>query len=272
MPRDRTMTTHEPLSSDLQALREQLFAHPIYGAVDSVPKLRVFMESHAFAVWDFMSLLKRLQADLCPSRVPWTPPKDVAAARFLNEIVLSEESDLDLDGEPAGHLDIYLRAMDEVGADASGFRAFLSLLELGRTVDESLNGIRARKPVRDFVRSTLDMAQNGETVEVAAAFLHGREDPIPTMFEQLLERLGGEGPEAPRFRYYLERHIELDGGSHGPMGEALLERLIAGDAGRAEQAEAAARRAVQARIDLWTGLHAELGSVEGDAYRRLMGV
>lgn len=266
------MTDTKPSPEPLEALRAQLYAHPIYEAVGTVPQLRVFMESHAFAVWDFMSLVKRLQADICPSRVPWTPPKDVAAARFLNEIVLGEESDLDIDGQPAGHLDIYLRAMDEVGADASGFRTFLSLLELGRSVDEGLNGVRARKPVRDFVRTTLDIAQHGQTVEVAAAFLHGREDPIPKMFQQLLGRLEAQGLAAPRFGYYLQRHIELDGDSHGPMGEQLLDRLIAGDAGRAQQAEAAARRAIQARIELWTGLHAELGSVEGEAYRRLMGV
>jgi len=253
-------------------LRDGLFSHPIYGAVDSLPRLRVFMETHCFAVWDFMSLVKRLQADLCPSSYPWVPPADTSAARFINEIVLGEESDLDLDGTPAGHLDIYLRAMDEVGADSSGFRSFLSMLRLGRDFGESLNGIRARKPVRDFVTTTMDIVMNGSTVEVASAFLYGREDPIPRMFQSLLDELKGEGLTAPRFAYYLERHIELDGDHHGPMGEQLLARLIDGDAERQRLAQLAAERAVQARVDLWTGLHAEVEAVEGDAYRKVMGV
>jgi len=257
---------------DLDQLRGELLEHPLYREVRGLPELRVFMESHAFAVWDFMSLLKRLQADLCPARVPWQPPPDVSAARFVNEIVLAEESDLDTDGEPAGHLDMYLSAMDEVGADTSGFRAFLAKLAMGRSVEEGLNAIRARTPVRQFVASTLAVAREGSTVEVAAAFLYGREDPIPAMFRRLLGTLAEEGIAARRFTYYLERHVELDGDSHGPLGQELLERLIGGDERRARAVDRAARRAVLARIGFWDGLRAEVRAAGGEEYRRLMGV
>ncbi|MFT7484495.1 MAG: hypothetical protein ACI9F9_000335 [Candidatus Paceibacteria bacterium] len=253
-------------------LRRDLLEHSLYTRVDSLPRLRVFMESHAFAVWDFMSLLKRLQADLCPSTYPWTPPVDIQSARFINEIVLGEESDLDPNGDPAGHLDIYLRAMDEVGADASGFRSFLAMVSLGRSVPDALNGVRVRKPVRDFVETTMDVALNGSTVEVAAAFLYGREDPIPSMFSHILKVLKDEGLEARLFQYYLQRHIDLDGDSHGPMGERLLARLIGGDPERERLAEATASRVITARIKLWSGLELELGQLEGEGYRRMMGI
>ncbi|MFT5059664.1 MAG: hypothetical protein ACI89E_002450 [Planctomycetota bacterium] len=266
------MTSAALNRSPIPSLRKQLLQHSLYGKVTSLPKLRVFMESHAFAVWDFMCLLKRLQGDLCPSTVPWTPPADVAAARFINEIVLAEESDLGPDGDPAGHLDLYLGAMDEVGADASGFRAFLAMVQLGRPVRDSLHGARARKSVRDFVETTLDIAQNGSTVEVAAAFLYGREDPIPSMFTEILGVLKAEGVEAHLFQYYLQRHIDLDGDSHGPLGMALLERLIAGDPERESAATATAARVIQARIDFWSGLESEVEDHEGAAYKKLMGI
>ena len=63
----------------LTALRAGLLDHPIYAEVASVADLRRFMEDHVFAVWDFMSLLKRLQQDMTCTRVPWFPADNARA-------------------------------------------------------------------------------------------------------------------------------------------------------------------------------------------------
>ena len=55
------------------------------------------------------------------------------------------------------------------------------------------------------------------------------------------------------FIYYIERHIELDGDSHGPMGRELLEGLVAGSPQKDERALRAACNSIKARIDLWNG-------------------
>src|ERR1700739_958021 len=70
----------------LDTLRAQLLDHPVYAEVDSVDDLRSFMEDHVFAVWDFMSLLKRLQQDMTCTRVPWLPADNPRAARLINDI------------------------------------------------------------------------------------------------------------------------------------------------------------------------------------------
>ena len=64
------MSPFESLTKDVQPLRVKLLGHPLYGMIDSLTTLRVFMEYHVFAVWDFMSLLKSLQRSQTRRRNP----------------------------------------------------------------------------------------------------------------------------------------------------------------------------------------------------------
>ena len=69
------------------------------------------MEHHVYAVWDFMSLLKALQSILTCTSPPWRPVGDKKIRRLINSIVLEEESDVDQDGNPSSHFEMYLDAM-----------------------------------------------------------------------------------------------------------------------------------------------------------------
>jgi len=250
-----------PLAARVEAAlaprRSALVAHPLYAAVDSVPRLRRFMGEHVFAVWDFMCLLKRLQRELTCVDVLWRPPPDPVLARFVNEVVLVEESDAVLGG-PTSHLELYRRAMGEVEADGRAFDLFLAALTRGAAPGAALVAASAPAHVRRFVEGTLEVAQRGTVLEVLACFLLGREEVIPDMFRRLLARWSG--PDAPAFAVYLERHIAVDGDSHGPLARAALERALerAGDAA-IDVAVAAGARAIEARLALWDGVLAGLG-------------
>lgn len=86
------------------------------------------MAHRVFAVWDFMSLAKRLQRELTCTTLPWIPMSEPVYARFINEIILAEESDEDGQGGFCSHFDYYCRAMRAAGADVSGIEAFIAAL------------------------------------------------------------------------------------------------------------------------------------------------
>ena len=50
------------------------------------------------------------------------PPSSPKIARFANEVVLGEETDLSLDGKPLSHFELYLQAV--VGAETADCQSF----------------------------------------------------------------------------------------------------------------------------------------------------
>ncbi|VVO38524.1 hypothetical protein PS834_05591 [Pseudomonas fluorescens] len=240
----------------------QLQEHPIFLEINSFAQLQHFMQNHVFAVWDFMTLTKRLQQELTCMRLPWLPPTDPQAARLINEIVLDEESDRQLGDGYASHFELYLEAMREVGASTATIERFIALQRAGASVDSALAQITIDPAVERFVRNTLDVALNAPTHCVAATFLHGRESVIPTMFKRLLEGCNVAHRQAPSLCYYLQRHIELDAQDHQPAAEQLLRRLVQADPLHEQQAWHAALSAVEHRIALWDGLRQHAASQE----------
>lgn len=250
--------TAADLQRHLAPLRAQLFAHPLYARVADAGALRTFMRTHAFAVWDFMALLKSLQRGLTCVEVPWHPPARRAAARFVNEIVLAEESDEVAPGRHASHFELYLAAMDEAGADARPVRALVAAIARGVPASEALAARDVPPAAARFVRTTLELAGR-PLPAVAAAFLFGREDPIPAMFRRLLDSLPPDArARHPDFCRYLERHEQLDGEQHGPLGRRLLDELCGGDETSWRTALAAAESAIRARIELWDAIAGDL--------------
>jgi Protein of unknown function (DUF3050) len=246
------------LHARLAPLREALAQHPLYGQVQDLPSLRIFMTSHVFAVWDFMALLKTLQRSLTCVEVPWLPSRDAHAARLINAIVLAEETDEVAPGEYTSHFDLYLTAMDELGADRDPIDLALSEVRGGRTMDEALSGVEIPESTRDFVRTTMRVAGGG-THEVAASFLHGREDLVPEMFRRILAGLGREPTlEHVAFRRYLERHVDLDENEHSPMARQLLRSLCGDDEVKWAEATEAAAVSLTARLALWDGVLAQV--------------
>lgn len=249
---------HQPL---LETAKLQLCSHSLFSEITSVRKLQLFMESHVFAVWDFMTLAKRLQQDLTCTRLPWLPPPDPQAARLINEIVLGEESDEHPAKGYCSHFELYLEAMAEVGANTASINHFITLQRQGLEAHAALQEVEVLPGVVRFVSDTLNLALNAPTHCVAATFLHGREHVIPAMFQRILQSNELIHRQAPTLRAYLKRHIEMDTQDHGPAAEQLLERLVSADPAHAQQAHDAALAAMEGRIALWDEVQASLQEV-----------
>lgn len=247
------------IQARLAPLRQELLAHPVYARIDDLAALRVFMRHHVYAVWDFMSLLKSLQRRLCCVEVPWLAPLDGANCRLVNEIVLGEESDEDGEGGYASHFELYHRSMSRCGADTAQIDRFVAALAGGESVRRALAAAEAPASVQAFVGETFDVIESDDVCAIAATFTFGREDLLPDLFRQIVARLSDDPASGlDYFRYYLERHIDLDGDSHGPMAERLVASLCGDDAARWQVVEEAAVRALESRRGLWDGVVAAL--------------
>ena len=233
-------------------LVERLMSHPLYDELRDEGSLRIFMRSHVFCVWDFQCLLKALQRIVTCVEVPWLPTADPEARRLVNEIVLDEESDEATRGEHLSHFELYLQAMEECGADEGPIRVFLGDLRGGGRLREALRRPALPAGVAAFVGTTMAIAESGHVHRIAAAFAYGREDIIPAMFQRLVNRFAETAPERwSTFSFYLNRHIEHDAETHGPMARALVSRLCGNEESLWREAEEAARQSLAARIRLW---------------------
>ena len=240
----------------------ELTTHPLLSTnvIQSIEDLCVFMEHHVYPVWDFMSLAKALQHRVCPSSDLWLPTQHTRdeSARLINEIIWGEESDKDLGGGSISHFDLYLQAMDEIGAKTEPVLKFLKVVE-EEGIDFALDNCPwVPKICIEFMRNTFSYIKTGKKHVIASAFTYGREAVIPGMFRGILQQLNINSYEAKKFHYYLKRHIELDGDEHGPMATKLVENLCGNDPLAYVEAERVAIDAMNSRINFWDQLEKKL--------------
>jgi hypothetical protein len=235
--------------------REQARNHRLFARLDSLERVRIFMEHHVWSVWDFMSLGKALQRELTCVDIPWVPNGEPLSRRLINEIVLEEESDEDGEGGYKSHFELYLEAMDEAGADRSAIDGFTAALREKTPLREALAADGIPEPARRFVESTFSVIDRRRVHEISSAFTLGREEIIPDMFYEVVWKVRDRFPDRlGKLVFYLERHINVDSDRHVPLSMRMNEHLCGRDESRWEEAIAAARTAVKARIDFWTGI------------------
>ena len=246
------MNQIDVLQDSLNPTRNKLISHPLYHALDTKEKITLFMENHVFAVWDFMSLIKALQKNLTCTSVPWTPNPNNFSGKLVNEIVLAEESDIDMNDNPKSHFELYLESMENLGADTNLIKNFIREINSSQSYYESVKKFNIPSVVKEFMDFTFDIIKTNKNHVIASVFTFGREDLIPDMFIEIVKKLSSENNiKADLLIYYLERHIELDADEHGPMALKMINNLCGSDPIKWKEATIASEKALKMRIKLW---------------------
>lgn len=250
------------LRQNIQPHMTKLLNHKLYSNLKNLEDAKILMESHVFAVWDFMSLLKSLQIQLTCVRVPWIPVNNSKNAHFINSIVLGEESDDFGTKNPSNalsHFELYINSMRELGADTAPIIYLIKQLSEGNNWKASLRSTQKLysyipDSTFSFVNHTLELCEKSNIHEIASSFLFGREDPIPRMFKNIIINFDEKRIICPNFRTYLERHIEVDSGEHSLIAQKLISELCKKDPKKWLDAEEEAIKSINQRLLLWDGV------------------
>ena len=252
---ENAMTIND-IEKSIDPLKNQLLNHSLYNKIKSIEDLEIFLQHHVYAVWDFMSLLKALQNKLTCTTIPWLPTKHPETRYLINEIVLAEETDVDINGNHKSHYEMYLDAMEACGVSTTNIKTFLETSESLGNIFVAIRNSDLPQSLKDFLEFTFNVAIEGQPHQIAAAFTFGREDLIPNMFTEILKNFQQNFPEKDlsKLVYYFERHIELDADEHGPMALQMIEELCENDEKKWKEVEEISIEALQKRIALWDGI------------------
>tara|TARA_B100000945_G_C20330422_1_gene572118 strand:- start:256 stop:1053 length:798 start_codon:yes stop_codon:yes gene_type:complete len=245
-------------------LQNKLKDHLVYDSIQNLCDLQCFVEHHIYSVWDFMSLVKYLQCHLAPAIYPWYPNSNGNLRRFINEIVLEEESDQsNFEGKYLSHFEIYQCAMEEIGANIKPSKIFIEGVK-NKGIDEVLQLSTLPINIKNFIRTTFNFITSNKLHVVASAFTFGRETIVPIMFRSMVDRLAINKSKCPSFFYYMNRHIEVDDAKHGPMAMNLLAEISNNDENIKKEIFQTAIKSLTARIEFWDGILESINQNKSD--------
>jgi hypothetical protein len=153
------------------------------------------------------------------------------------------------------HFELYLKSMKQMGASTHLIDSLIQEIEKGQKIELAIESSSLPKNVKSFLHYTFEIAQQAPLHVKAAVFTFGREDLIPDMFTQILHEIYAAHPDkVSTFKYYIERHIEVDGGHHSQLALDMVAELCGGDENKWREAAAASLKALEMRSLLWDAI------------------
>jgi len=244
----------EELQSEIEPLKEELKNHPLYSEIKTLDDLKIFMEHHVFAVWDFMSVLKVLQQKLTYMHIPWIPYGNPNTRYLINQIVLDEESDVDMQGNRISHFELYLKAMEQVGCNTQPIHKLIDNLNAGKLFTDALSTSKIPSAAKSFIKNTVETSIASTKIHSqAAVFTFARRDLLTGMFVNFVKELNHQKPETISIlKYYIDRHAKKE--EQYQLTMEMTADLCGDDDDKWLEAKYAVIRSLHARLQLWDSI------------------
>jgi len=154
------------------------------------------------------------------------------------------------------HFEMYIEAMNQVGAKTSQIDSFMSHLQDGNDYQTSLDFVKVKEEIKNFLDFTFEVINSQKLHLIASVFTFGRENLIPDIFVEIVIKFNAQPNEnLSKLVYYLDRHIDIDGEEHGPMALNMINDLCANDQDKWDEAKEVCKEALQRRIKLWDSIN-----------------
>ncbi len=223
--------------------------HRLYQVVVSQRSLAYFMERHVICVWIYHALLQSLYQEIIEGMQAINTDDKKECVRLVTEVVLDEVVEDLGDGHFQSHLELYVEAMEDVGANVSTILTFFDMVEKGFSLRRSLELAKFPAECVSYAKRMLPYFTEPAFKKAAALFYEG-EPFIPDTFLSNIEAMLPKVP-VNHLLDYFESHIEgLKRPGFSASGR-LVEILCMADNRYHQQAERVAEKVMKARIELW---------------------
>ena len=242
-------------------LKKSLNSHILFHSRLDRQQLSLFMESHIYAVWGFMSLLKSLQKCVTPNDIPWIPNINTSngLVSFINEIVSSEESERFSKNKYLSHFEIYLMAMKRLGASTIEINRLLNKCKKNTFSQKMIDDLSISPAAKKFLKHDIKISLSNSPPKIIGCFALSREKIIPDMFKYILNVI--EPTDTNKIlRKYLELHISIDSDRHGPLSKKLLNKICVSKKDKID-AYYEANNSIRYRLKVWDSVAKELSLI-----------
>lgn len=149
--------------------------------------------------------------------------------------------------------------MKQCGADTCKIELFVKTLRDTNDFNSAFVLSKAPRESIKFVNFTFKIMDSNKHYLQAAIFTFGREDLIPDMFFSLVKDINKKSPDIIFvFKYYLERHIEIDGDHHRHLVLQMTSNLCGAEEYKWMEATEVTIESLKMRIALWDGAYNQI--------------